>query len=253
MADTHFRTVQATDNSIKILEAIWNQSGLRPTELAQELDLAKSTVHRHLVTLENHHYLVNEGGTYHIGLKFLNLGLHAQERKQSSIMAERWIKELSEMTNEEVDFVVEEHGRAIQIYTGYEEWDTVARDRVGEFFYLHSTAVGKAILSELSPSQVDQIINRWGMPQQTSDTLTSINDLREELEEIRNRGYAINDEESMAGLRAVACPILRPSGAVCGALSVTGPTYRISIDMLHNELSDMVREVKSRFEQDLAT
>jgi DNA-binding IclR family transcriptional regulator len=253
MAETNVKTVQATNNSVKILEAIWNNHGLRPTELAQELDLAKSTIHRHLVTLEKHHYLVNEGGTYYIGLKFLNLGLHAQKRKQSSIMAERWVRELSEMINEEVDFVVEEHGRAIQVYNGYEDRDTVAQDRVGEFFYLHSTAAGKAILSELPQSRIDSIIERWGLPKETNNTIASVDELREELEDVRERGYAINDEESMTGLRAVACPILRPSGAVCGSLSVTGPTYRLSLETLHQELADIVLGVKRRFERDLRT
>lgn len=253
MAETDTRIIHATANSIKILEAIWDKNGLRPTEIAQELDLAKSTIHRHLVTLENHHYLVNEGGTYHIGLKFLNLGLHAQKRKQSSIMAERWVRELSEMTNEEVDFVVEEHGRAIQIYNGYEERDTVTQDRVGEFFYLHSTAAGKAILSELPQSKIEDIIDRWGLSKQTSNTITSVEELYDELAEIREQGYATNDEESVEGLRAVACPILKPSGAVCGSLSVTGPTYRIKMEMLHQELADMVFTVKERFEQDLKT
>lgn len=253
MTDDPSQTVHATDNSIKIIEAIWDEGGLRPTELAQRLDLAKSTIHRHLSTLEDHQYLVNEGGVYHIGLKFLNLGFHAQKRKQSSIKAERWVKELCEITNEEVDFVVEEHGRGIQIYSGNQDWDSVAHDRVGEFFYLHSTAAGKAILSELPSSRVEEIVQQWGLPKRTQNTHTSLSELREELNEIQSRGYAINDEESMEGLRAIACPIIMPNGGVCGSLSITAPSFRVSVDMLHGDMSNMLLQVKNRFERELRT
>jgi IclR family acetate operon transcriptional repressor len=242
--------IQSTRNSLAIVETIRDAGGMRVSELADQLNLAKSTVHNHLTTLEEYGYVVNEGGTYHLGLQFLNLGRHARERHRATIPMEKWVESLKEEIDGEIDFVVEEHGRAIQLHHDLDTLNPRTRARMGQFYHLHTTAVGKAILSELPESRLNEIVEQRGLPEQTTNSITSLDELAEELETVREQGYAINDEESSTGLRAVASPILMPNGSVCGALSITGPTYQISVEDLH-EMANPLLDVKRRAEADL--
>jgi DNA-binding IclR family transcriptional regulator len=92
------------------------------------------------------------------------------------------------------------------------------------------------ILANLSRSRVEQIIDRRGLPQVTENTVTSREKLYEELEEIRDREFAFNKEESVSGLRAVGVPVMTPQGDVLGTLSVSGPSNRLQDDWFHQEL-----------------
>jgi DNA-binding IclR family transcriptional regulator len=252
MTKSDARTVRATETSLRIIEAIQEGNGQRITELAEHLDLSKSTVHSHLATLEKHGYIINEGSIYQVGLRFLNLGQYAKERKEAWIIAEKWVEELSEATTEEVDFAVEEHGRVVPLYDGIGRSNKLSRDRTGRYFHMHNTSVGKAILAELPAADVVAIIDKWGLPATTENTITSRDRLEMELDATRERGYAMNNEESIDGLRAIACAVMTPAGEVCGAMSVTGPSYRLTSEAIENEVSPILKQVVRGFEEELS-
>jgi DNA-binding IclR family transcriptional regulator len=245
------RTVKATERSLAIVEALQRLNGARVTELAEELEISKSTVFNHLATLQNRGYVVMEGDEYHLGLRFSNLGQYARNRKQSYVWARELADYLESKTNLESAVVVEENGIGMYLKSETGEMtDPNIYPQVGGQVYLHATAVGTAILSELPREDVEWIAERWGLQAQTANTITDLETLFDELERVRKRGYAVNEGENSEGVRAVGVPIFEPNatGALLGAVSVSGPKYRMSGEWLEEELPEKVLSLIERFE-----
>lgn len=229
------RNVTAIHNMFRLVEILMERDGAQVTELAEELDLAKSTVHQQLSTLCREGYAVKENGQYHVGLRFLSIGEYARERREESVHVKQMVEQLAAETEERAQFFVEEHGRAIYLYIKAGDRGVKADRRAGKLRYLHSSAGGKAILAHLGRERVEEVIDRWGLPSETEYTITDHDELFEELEAIRERGYSINKEESISGLWSIGVPVVA-NGNVIGAFSVSGPRHRMETDWFHEEL-----------------
>ncbi|AEH39147.1 IclR family transcriptional regulator [Halopiger xanaduensis] len=234
MTDSRPRPVKTTKTSFAIVRAIRDTDGATLSELADRLDLAKSTIHNHLHTLVDEGFLVREGDAYHVGLEFLPFGEHARHRNPLYAPARRRVYSLAEQTGNEADFIVEENGRAYSLeYALSESTRGVSESspfRAGNRFHMHNCASGKAMLAAMSEDHVRSILDRWGLPATTEQTITSESTLFEELETIRRRGYAVNDEELIEGYRSIGAAVTGPDGDVLGAFTVGGPTYRMAVD-----------------------
>ena len=241
--------VKALQKSLRILELIRENNGMKLPEITEEMDIARSTVHNHLMTLVHEGYVVRKNNTYHIGLVFLHYGEYARHRKPEYELARNYVEALADENNEEVDFTVPEQGRMISLYhaVGDREFSDL---QVGSRFYMHSTAAGKAVLAEMSEDEVNAIIDRWGLPKVTSHTIQSREELRVELERIRNQGYAVNEQELLEGFQSIGMTIHYPDDRIFGALSIGGPTYRIDSEPGSTIVSSLRSKVKE-FEQDL--
>ncbi len=256
-------TLSTTETSIDVLETIQQLNGAGVTEIADALDLATSTAHKHLVTLHEAGYLIKEGTTYHVGLKLLSLGEYARQRRPEHRRAAETVDVLTTETREEVDFVVEEHGRIVTISESYHEQNRygevdsrsapTARARVGTYYHMHSTAAGKAILAALPEEHVSAIVDRWGLPANTENTITDRDRLSEELRAVRERGYAIDDQEFTEGLRSVGMAVTDPLGSPIGGFSVSGPAYRLDDTTIKEEISTTLAGAIETFESDIET
>ena len=232
-------TVGATETSLRIIDALRTLDGAGVTELAHHLELPKSTVHNHLQTLRRNEYVTKQGSEYAVGLRFLQLGEYARDRRPVATIAPPEIDKLAEETREMANLLVEEHGRGVFLYRA-KGADAVHMDtHAGKRVYLHTTGFGKSILAHLSDERVERILDRHGLPSITSGTITDRGKLMEELETIRDRGYAYDDEERLEGLRCVAAPIV-VDGEVLGSVSVSGPKSRIRGEYYREELPSIV-------------
>lgn len=230
------RPVKTTKTSMQIVEAIKQRNGATLTEIAGEINIAKSTVHNHLNTLLNQGYLVREGDVYHVGLKLLELGEHARTRRSIYEHAQEEVYTLASATNEEADFTVEENGRVYTLEYALGNTDVTTPQTGSDFlqrgssFYTHNCASGKAILATFPDHKIEKIINKCGLPATTEKTITDKNKFLTEIKETKQRGYAINDEELQEGYRAVAMAVQDSDETTFGALCVGGPTYRFEIE-----------------------
>lgn len=249
--DSDSSTLKAADTMFGIVETVRDLGGARVTEVAAETGLAKSTVHRHLKSLEKHLFLVKEGDTYNVGLKFLSFGEYARHRRDVYDLARPLVDDLANQTDERALFMVEEHGQAVYLYRGIGNHAVHTNSRIGTYRHLHTIAGGKAILAYLPARRVEEIIDRWGLPAQTANTITDHEELYGELAAIRERGVAFNDEETIKGLRAVAVPVLGPNDAVYGTLSVSGPTRRIRGDWFEQEIPNLLLGTANELEINL--
>ena len=259
LADPPGSTLETTARSLALLEAIKRREGATMTELAEELSLAVSTVFKHLATLESNGYLIKEGDTYHVGFRFLNLGEHARSRLPGNQAIDEAVHRLAEETTEEVDFIVEDHGRIITVSESYHKWVKYAeggsngyRARMGTYYPIHTTASGKAILATYSRDRIEAIIDRWGLEAPTENTITDRRELFDELERTRERGFAIGDEEYTEGLRSVGMAVRDGDGNTVGSMSVSGPSYRLTGDVLRKRIPTALQEILAELEAEIA-
>lgn len=235
--------VGATEKTLRILEELMHRDGAGITELANALDISKGTVHNHLSTLEAHEYVVKRESTYRIGLRFLEMGEYARQQTELLDVAKSEIDDLAQETGEIANLMIEEHGRGIYVYISKGEKAVNLDTHVGTRQYLHTSAVGKSILSESDEEHFQQIINRHGLPAETSNTVTSEEKLIEQLDEIRERGVAFDGEERAEGIRCVAAPITDNENNLLGAVSVSGPSTRLKEDRLRQVIPEKVQHV----------
>ncbi|MFB6086356.1 MAG: IclR family transcriptional regulator [Halodesulfurarchaeum sp.] len=223
------RTHETTNTSLRVLEAVSDGNGPTVSALAEELGMAISTTHKHLQTLRENGLVIKRDGRYRLGLKLYHLGTRAKRRDTEFMLAREKTYEIADRTSEVVNFSVLENGRAITLFDSLDT-GTLEGFQRGQYFYLHSTAAGKAMLAEMDEKRVEEIIDQWGLPQRTEFTITDRETLEEELALVRKRGYAINEQEAWENLKAVAVPVHGSDGDVLGAMDISGSPRRISYE-----------------------
>lgn len=245
-------TVKTSKKTFEIIHAIQSLDGARVDELASYLDMAPSTVHRHVYTLHNLGYLTKEAEQYHLGIRFLTLGGHAQTRLSAFELAKTKVDQIAVETKERAQFIVEDNGYRVYAYTQAGENAVKTDATIGKRGPIHASAAGKAILAELPDATVDAIIETRGLKPTTPHTITDRETLDEQLEQIRAEGIAFNDEESTLGLRAVGAAITGADGTVEGSISIAGPAHRFKNELFRTELPDLLLAVVNEIELRLA-
>jgi len=244
--------LRTTDTSLRVIEAMREAGEMTPAELASTLDLSRSTVYKHLHTLGKHGYVVADGAEYRLGGRFYDVGMFVRNREKIHELAGKYVVEIADQANEESDFGVEENGRIVTLFDSVGP-SAQPSSRIENYEYMHTTAIGKAILARLPDARIDAVINRWGLPAVTDRAITSRDTLEAELAEVRERGYAVNDEESIPGKRVAGVVAEDPSGDEIGGFTVSGPAYRVEDTDLHGEFPDILDRVVPEFEAELAS
>ena len=245
------RTVKSADNAFGVAEYLHGSGGAGVTEIAEELGLSKGSVHAHLATLEEHGYVVNDGGTYRVGLRFLEMGLAARERNQIYGVVEPKLADLADETGERVWCVVEENGLGVFLCGATGEHAVKTDAKPGRRMHLHYLSGGKAILAHRSRSYVEDVVERYGLPRKTEHTVTSEEELFKEIEGVRERGYATDFEESLYGLHTVSSPILDSEGEPLAAITIVGAAQRMTEEVCRNELSTLLLATANEIELDI--
>ena len=211
------------------------------SDLAKRLGLAKSTVHRLASTLLDEGILEqNSGdGKYHLGLALFELGAMVRRKMDFTMEARPFLRTLMEKTGETVHLAILDHDSILYIITHESKQALRMGSKVGTRAPVHSTAVGKALLAFLPEEELERILVARGLPASTPSTIVDAKALRRELAAVRARNYAVDDEESEIGLRAIAAPIRIYSGNVVAAISIAGPVHR----MARKTLLGWVREL----------
>lgn len=240
--------IKATHLTLRILETLMELESAGVTEIATQLDLPKSTVHDHLRTLEQNSYVVSDEGTYKIGAKFLTLGGFARSRMKLYNIAKPELDKLARETGEHVNLMIEQHGRGVFLYISTGE-DALSLDTyVGKRTYLHTTALGKAILANLPQERYEEIIDEHGLERITDQTITTRDRLDAALEEIRAQGYAVDDGERIEGVQCIAAPVVGNNNQVLGALSVSAPKSRMEQRVEEQNIPDQIKRVANVIE-----
>lgn len=246
--------IGAVETTIELVEALEHLDGATVTELADYLGVTKGTAHNHLATLQQHHYVVKQGNTYTLSLKFLVIGEYLRNSSVLYENAKAEVEQLATETGEYAHLSTEQHGLSQKLHKVQGEnavGSEYQRAKLQKPDCLHYTATGKAILSQLPRERVEEIIDYYGLPERTKQTITDREDLFEALDLISERGYALNDEEEIERMRAVGAPICDKDGRVLGAVSVSGPISRIKGERFDEEIPAKVTDAATVIEMNI--
>lgn len=239
--------VQSVDRTLSILEVISEYSeGLGITEISSKIDLHKSTVHRLLATLIYKGYVVQDPETskYMITLKLFEIGNKKIESIDILNISKPYLKELMDKTKEVIHLVIRD-GSDI-VYIDKVESDNTIRmvSRIGKRSPIYCTSVGKAMLAFLPNDEVKKIWDGSKIEKLTEYTITDISDMKKELSLIRQRGFAIDEQENELGVRCIGAPVFNHKGEVEGAISISGPTIRVTKERVPEFADILIKHCK---------
>jgi DNA-binding IclR family transcriptional regulator len=226
--------VQALDRAFAVLDLLAeSETPLGLAQVASALELHKSTAHRFLMVLERHHMVERTaGGKFRLGLRLFDFGNRAIEQYDLRDRAQPHLRRLVSETEETAHLALLEAARVIYIDKIEPTRSVRMITRVGASNPVHCTAVGKAIVSFLPEDRVNEIIRRTRFERFTNRTIANEDALRAEIEKTRRRGYAVDDEELEEGLRCIAVPVLDAQRLPVAAVSISGPSFRVTAQKL---------------------
>jgi DNA-binding IclR family transcriptional regulator len=264
--------IQTVTNALRMLEIFHTESEMGVSELARELGLHKNNAFRLLATLELAGYIQQTPATelYHLGPRCLELG-HAFARSHTLMNQARPIlEELARDLGETAHLGVLEGDQVVHLDGVLPDQRVLTGLRVGDRLDAHCTAMGKALLAgrmargDASPdTSADSFVDpsagyeeefqTENLARHTPATLADPAKLLDDLRVVRLRGYATDVEEFAEGLRCVAAPVRDASASVVAALSLSGPSARLSEEVLHGAVADAVSAAANRLSAELGS
>lgn len=248
--------VQAVDRALSILEALARAEGpVMLSALSSELGLHISTVHRLLNTLARRGFVEQEPyqGRYRLGLKVFEIGNRALYSLDIRAVARPYLRELVEEFNETANLAVLDGFEVVYIDQVESRNMIKMLARPGTRTPAYCTGTGKALLAFLSPFQWERFLATTPLRAFTRATITDPEELEQELEKIREQGFAVDKGELEEGVRCVAAPIKNHEQRVVAALSVSGPSSRITDELLHGKLAERVKTAAVNISQILGS
>lgn len=236
--------VKSVARALDIIKLVGDsRQGLGVTEISRQMDINKSSVFRILATLSQYGYIEqNETtGKYRIGYMFLDISSKLLDSLDVRTEAQPVLKELEYETNEVVHLVVYDQGEVVYIEKLDGNETLRMHSKVGKRAPVHCTSVGKAILSHLSAADVLAIMERKGLPAHTPSTIVEKDAFLEELSKVKENGYALDLEENEIGIRCIAAPVFDHTGSVAAAVSISGPTLRMTDERMRSLSSRMIQ------------
>ncbi len=239
--------IQVADRIFLVIEALAETGPAGLTELSTRLELNKTTVHRILNSLIYMGYVRQDPETSHYSLSFKIWDIANQLITRIDVVdiARPYLRELMERTGETVHLVQMDGIYAIYIDKVESQSNTVRLvSRIGKRIPLYCSGVGKAILADLSSDDAADIWNHSSIDALTRHTITTYDHFSAELEQIRQRGYALDNEENEIGVRCIAASVTDPHSREHYAFSISAPISRMDNARIR-ELSGYILETKA--------
>jgi DNA-binding IclR family transcriptional regulator len=245
--------ISSLAKGIKVLELLAEHQALTVSEVAKRLGYHQPAAHRFLATLRELGYAEkDEKGRYQLSFRFIEIGMKVANRSEIHRMARSYMQELSVAFNETVNLG---HFDGLDIFhlDKIDSKEILRMDSpLGSKAPAYCTALGKAILAFLPSDELDDYLAGTKLKVNGPNTITNKKKFLKELEETRKRGFAIDNEEMASGLRCVAAPLFNHSGRSDYAISVSGPSVRMTTKRLRS-IHPKVLEVCNRLSQRLGS
>ncbi len=235
-------SVQALDRGLALLDIVAQADGLSLTSIAQRAGIAPSTAHRILATLKAAGFVQCDEarGGYLIGAKAFKIGSAFLRNRKLADLGRGVLRDLMAASGETASLGIEDDGSVVFISQLESHHAIRAFHRPGARGPLHASSLGKAILAWLPEAEVTKLLHRVGLPKLTERTIVDPEALVADLALARRRGWAVDDEERAEGLRCAGAPVFNEHAEAIGALSVSGPTIRMTDERL-GELGPLVK------------
>lgn len=232
---------------LSVLETLSEEREAALATLAQKAMTSKSTTHRLLQTMVDLGYVEQdpESERYSLTLKLFGIAVRALNTENDLLrIADRGMGRLSRATGESINLgVMDEHdSRVVYVHARPSAYSLSMKSTIGMRNPLHSTSLGKALLAFRPEDEIDERIARMELERRAPNTITDPDALRDALATTRARGYAEEIEESEAGVRCLAVPILDHLGKSMAAISMSFPLFRFD-EARHDEYAALMLDV----------
>jgi IclR family acetate operon transcriptional repressor len=229
--------VQSLTRGLSILEALArSDGGLTLTDLAHRVQLAPSTAHRLLATLEKMGYVYQDGdlGLWYVGLQAFTVGTTFLANRDFVAQSHAYMHRLMEQAGETANLAILDGTEAVFVaqVQCHEMMRTLVR--LGSRVPLHASGVGKALFAALPDLQIDAIMKVVGLPRITENTIVATETMWAALRVIRQRGYSFDDEEHARSTRCVGAAIYDEHAEPLGAISISGPSSRLADERIRH-------------------
>jgi DNA-binding IclR family transcriptional regulator len=235
LGDTNERyVIRAVDRSLTLLVVLAGApAGMEASALARAAQLHVSTVFRILQTLKLRNFVVEApGGLYKIGPRAFEVGTSFLRNTSLQSEGQQIVERLAAESGETASMGILDSGEVLYLAIAHGQRELGIQSNVGTRHPLYCTALGKVLMAGLSWPEARKLLSRIERKQMTENTIVDVDGLREELRKVATRGYALDAEERIIGVRAVAAPVHDHSGRVVAAISAAGPAFRITGDNL---------------------
>lgn len=244
-------SIQVLQKAMAVLKCFQkNSPELHIPEISEKLGIPKPTIHRILVTLERGNFVKKDPVTeaYHLGIGVLELASNFLNNMDVRTIALPVMEQLAKETGENVYLGIYDDGAAVNIHQEQGEKILAGYNRIGCRVSAHLSALGKVILANIGNEDLEKYMRSVNFEKRTANSIISKKQLIDELDAIKDNGYAIDNEEYEVGLKCIAAPIFDLNGTVVAAISISGPANRISKDFnpyLINKLKTAAKTISS--------
>jgi DNA-binding IclR family transcriptional regulator len=258
MPAIHTQSVPALDRALTLLELLGrSKAGLTLPELVVQTGLPKSSVHCLLVTLQRRGYLYRNERTsrYLFGMKLLSLANSAISGMKLRDQAMSFLRGLMNETGLTTHLAILENQEAVLVSKCEPSGIVRLATWIGKRMDVHCTSLGKALIAYCPSEELDRIIKEHGLPRHNDNTICSRKKLKEELQRVVERGYAVDDEEDELGLRCIGAPVFNLDGQVIASISLAGTTAQVTaenVPMLAARLIETAMALSQSLAHDLS-
>lgn len=229
-------------NACRILKALGeHQKGLKAAELARQLEIPVTTTLRIMTTLLLEGFVRKNEGRFELGPVLIQLGNASLAGTEIRDLALPILQKLTATSDETSHLAIPCDDRALIVAVQDSPHPLRASSRPGFLAELHCSSTGKIFLSYLHASRLNEFYGRTRPAARTPHTLTSLAEIRREVEATLKRGYSLDDEEFHPGVRCLAAPVFGSDGAVVGAIGITASTVRFT----EKRIPEMAATVRS--------
>lgn len=245
-------SVQSIDRVLDILEMLSSvPQGMSLSDLAEATHLHVSTAHRLIAALADRGYARKDGnsGKYRLTLRLFEISRRVSAVLDLLPVSEHYLEELANFSREAVHLVERNGSEVVYLYK-FEPFQHLVNmgTYVGRYNPMYCTGVGKSILAYLPPKEVERVWNATDIQAFTPSTIVRLEDMTQELEQVRQRGFAYDNEEREVGIRCIAAPIFNWENAPIGAVSISAPVNRLT-DAAVEQLSPRLLSVSNEISQ----
>ena len=239
------QTNQSSEKLLNILEVLSQQcEPARLQDIADQCNLNSSTALRFITALQRKHYVAQDidTGRYYCTLKICALAENVRSFLSIRNVAVPYMRNITHVFSESCNLSIDDGMRVLYVETVRGPNKTlISTSRIGHIAPLHCTGVGKLFLTEYSALQLEQVLQVNGLKKFTEKTIIEEDKLKQEVSLVRERGYALDDEECEEGVRCVAVPIRNYTGKIIAGISVSGPAVRMSNDHIFSNLEYLLQ------------
>ena len=235
-------SIRAVERALDVLMCFTSQTPeLTMTQISELVGLNKSTVHRLLATLERKRFVERdtETGVYRLGIRLVQMAFLTMEHNDLRRLAAPFLHSLCDQYHENVNLTILDDTDVVYVDVIESSQRVKLAASPGQRLPAFCTASGKAILAFVPEENVKSILER-GMARYTQNTILSQKAFFENIEEARERGFALSEQEFEEGINAIAAPIFNSKSKPIASVSVAGPAYRLTRERMLEIGPDLV-------------